>query len=210
MRYSLLIILFAIILFRSQVYASSSTTSLLLEVTSASTSPTPTATPSQSPTVSPSSSPTQQSKPSAPKRLILLNKSPATTEKEDTPPTVDLEETDQTTGYGVRLKVEDMWKRPVEGAKVALYSKVQVATTNKEGIAEFKNVEPGEHKVVISYGSYEGELVLNVTEEINEFVVDASILKIPIYNSSLNYRIMVIAILVLVLLAVLAKYRKLK
>ena len=60
-------------------------------------------------------------------------------------------------GYDVKVKVVDTNKKPVEGAKVTIHSKVQETVTNKDGIAQFKNVEAGDHKVLIAYNNFEGE-----------------------------------------------------
>ena len=80
------------------------------------------------------------------------------------------EETKKTTetptqgGYDVKVKVVDTNKKPVEGAKVTIHSKVQETTTNKDGVAEFKNVEAGDHKVLIAYDNFEGEQSVNLQE----------------------------------------------
>lgn len=80
-------------------------------------------------------------------------------------------------GYEVNVLVKDKENKPVEGALVTLYSKVQKATTDKNGIARFMNVEPGDHKVVIAYEGYLGEQSLNLTGEIKSFDLNITIEK---------------------------------
>jgi hypothetical protein len=73
-------------------------------------------------------------------------------------------------GYDVQVKVVDEDKKPVENAKVTLHSTPRTALTDKSGIAQFKNVEKGQHKLQIAYDNYEGEQGLTVegdTKNIN-------------------------------------------
>lgn len=78
-------------------------------------------------------------------------------------------------GYIVKIKILDKEDNPVEGATVTLHSKVQKATTNQDGIAEFKNVEKGEHTVTIALNNYEGERKLNLTGEVKQFDLNITI-----------------------------------
>ncbi|MBU0572190.1 fibronectin type III domain-containing protein [Patescibacteria group bacterium] len=80
------------------------------------------------------------------------------------------EEEGEKQGYDVTVKVIDNESNPVEGAKVEIHSEVKSATTNKEGIATFSNVGPGEHKILIAYNGQEGEQNVNLTgNTIQEF-----------------------------------------
>jgi len=65
--------------------------------------------------------------------------------------------------YDINVKVVDTNKKPVEGAKVTIHSVAKEALTNKQGIAVFKNVESGNHKVIIAYKSFTGEQSLNLS-----------------------------------------------
>lgn len=69
----------------------------------------------------------------------------------------------------------DTEQQPLEGVNVTLHSKVQEATTNKDGVAEFNNVEPGDHRVIIAYSGYEGEQALNLSGDVKEFNVNITI-----------------------------------
>ena len=93
------------------------------------------------------------------------------TSKEEVPET---EEPAQT-GYNIRVKVVDTNKKPVEGVKIAIHSEGQGATTNEDGIAEFKNIERGEHRVLISYDNFEGEQAVNLTGDVKTFDLNITI-----------------------------------
>lgn len=98
-------------------------------------------------------------------------------------------------GYTVKVKVVDTNKKPVEGAKVTIHSKVQEATTDNNGIAQFNNVEPGEHKIVIAYNNQEGEQSVNLNGGIKEFD-----LTLQIQPKNMTSLISLIIILVLIIL----------
>jgi surface protein len=68
-------------------------------------------------------------------------------------------------GLKVQVKVVDTKDNPIQNAKVIIHSKVQEAWTNSEGIAEFNQVEPGDHKVIISYNNYQGEQNINLSDD---------------------------------------------
>lgn len=78
-------------------------------------------------------------------------------------------------GYKVKVTVVDENKNPVEGAKVTMHSKIQEATTDKNGIAIFTNVEQGDHRVIIAYDGYEGEQSINLTGDVKEFSLEITI-----------------------------------
>jgi len=76
------------------------------------------------------------------------------TEIIDTSPTpTPIPPVDVTILYTVKIAVTDANSNPIENAKVTLYSKVMEEMTDKLGIAEFTNVLPGEHRVVIEYNN---------------------------------------------------------
>ena len=78
-------------------------------------------------------------------------------------------------GYTVTVKVLDAEQKPVENAKVIIHSKVQEATTDANGVATFKNVEQGDHKVLIAYKNFSGEQSLNLTGEVKEFKLEIQV-----------------------------------
>jgi hypothetical protein len=106
-------------------------------------------------------------------------------------------------GYDVKVKVVDTNKKPVEGAKVTIHSKVQETVTNKDGIAQFKNVEAGNHKVLIAYNNFEGEQSVNLTGNVKEFDLNVTVQQKAISLSPLAYGIIGIMGLVVIGLAVL-------
>jgi len=67
-------------------------------------------------------------------------------------------------GFKVQVKVVDTKNNPVQNAEVTIHSKVQKALTNSEGIAEFYDVEPGNHKIVINYDDFQGEQNINLAK----------------------------------------------
>jgi hypothetical protein len=106
-------------------------------------------------------------------------------------------------GYDVKIKVVDTNKKPVEGAKVTIHSKVQETVTNKDGIAQFKNVEAGDHKVLIAYNNFEGEQSVNLTGNVKEFDLNVTVQQKAIILSPLAYGIIGIMGLVMIGLIVL-------
>jgi hypothetical protein len=119
-------------------------------------------------------------------------------------------ETQTPEGYDVKVKVVDTEKKPVEGAKVTIHSKVQETITNKDGIAEFKNVEVGDHKVLIAYNNFEGEQAINLTGNVKEFVLNVTVQEKAIALSPLAYAIIGIMGLVIIGLIVLLLKNKRK
>ena len=111
-------------------------------------------------------------------------------------------------GYDVKIKVVDTDKKAVKGAKVTLFSKPIEARTDKDGVALFKNVEPGEHRVVISYKWQTGEQKINLQENMEVDEIDFTI-QIKPTNPFLNpWVIGVIAVLVLTLVGVTLRAKR--
>lgn len=113
------------------------------------------------------------------------------------------EETQKQGSYDVKVKVVDTAKKPVEGAKVTIHSTVQEATTNKDGIAEFKNVEAGEHRILIAYKNFEGEQSVNLTGDVKEIDLNVTVQQKAVVLSPLVYGIIGIMALVIITLSVL-------
>ncbi len=107
----------------------------------------------------------------------LTTKPTQTTEVADDEQLVDSEEDEeeeeteeqaQPATYDVKVKVVDTKNNPVQGAKVTLFSTPREATTDAEGIAVFKDVEKGEHKVVIAYNDQVGEQAVSLDGQVAE------------------------------------------
>jgi len=116
-------------------------------------------------------------------------------------------------GYDVKVKVTDTSNKPVEGAKVTMHSKVQEATTDKNGVALFHNVEQGDHKVLIAYDGYKGEQSLNLAGEVKEFDLNVRVQKDNLQISPLAFGIigiMGIAIIGLIILLIRSKRKEVK
>jgi fibronectin-binding autotransporter adhesin len=69
----------------------------------------------------------------------------------------------------VAIKVLDDDQKPVVGAQVTLHSEPRYATTDDKGVANFKDVPTGSHRVVIAYNGKVGEkeIVVSGTAENN-------------------------------------------
>lgn len=68
-----------------------------------------------------------------------------------------------TSGYNLVIKVVDTNGKPVKGAKVSIHSAVQEAISDENGIVDFKNVESGDHNVVIAYNNYVAQQTINLS-----------------------------------------------
>lgn len=86
------------------------------------------------------------------------------------------EETKQ--GYQLTVKVTDKQGQPVAGAKVTLHSTVQEKITNKEGVAEFSDIEGGGHRLIIAYENYQGEQSINLQGDVEEFKLAVTVVPI--------------------------------
>ncbi|MBP6882147.1 MAG: LysM peptidoglycan-binding domain-containing protein [Candidatus Levybacteria bacterium] len=117
------------------------------------------------------------------------------------------------TQEGTRLDVlvKDTSGGPLEGVTVTLHSKVQISKTNKEGIAKFTNVEPGDHKVILAYKNYNGEQKLNVDGSKTEQVLTLQVQMNNGFSSPLVIVVVTLLILtILYLLFIILKKRKKK
>lgn len=109
-------------------------------------------------------------------------------------------------GYDVNVKVLDTDKKPIEGATVTLHSNPQTSKTDKDGIAKFKNVEAGDHKVLIAYNNFEGQQSINLTGDVKEFNLNITVKQNPISLSPLAYGIIgIMGLIIFVLVTSLVK-----
>lgn len=106
-------------------------------------------------------------------------------------------------GYDVHVKVVDTNKKPVAGAKVTLHSAPKEATTDKDGIATFTNVEAGQHKVLIAYDGYQGEQSINLTGDVKQFDLNVTVQKQSVLLSPTVLVLLGISGLIIVVLSVL-------
>ena len=84
------------------------------------------------------------------------------------------------------VKVENHGQ-PVAGANVELHSIPRKATTNKDGLATFSQVEPGEHTVVLAYNDYSGSQKISLTGSDKAVDMNISIQLSSQKSSFLNY-----------------------
>jgi hypothetical protein len=107
-------------------------------------------------------------------------------------------------GYTVKVKVVDKNKNPVQGAKVILHSEPREVFTDKNGEAIFEKVEPGEHKILITYQNQTGEQKVNLEgEETKQFDFTIQIKQTNPLTSPSVILLMSISILIMAVLLVL-------
>ena len=110
-------------------------------------------------------------------------------------------------GIKLDILVKDSNNNPISGAFITLHSRVQQAKTDKEGIARFENVEPGDHKAIIAYNDYQGEKSFTVDEAQKEQVLTLQVnLKQGVSWPIFLVVIGLLGIIILALLSVI--YRK--
>lgn len=115
---------------------------------------------------------------------------------------VQKQKVDTPEGYSLNIKVTDKDQQPVVGATVTIHSKVQETTTDVNGVAHFKDVEPGDHKILIAYQNFEGEQSINLTGDVKEFslsivVEPKNALTSPLVMSIVGGLLLIIASLVI-------------
>lgn len=116
---------------------------------------------------------------------------------------------ENTQAYSVKVKVMDTNNKPVAGATVTLHSNPQTATTDENGVAQFNNVEEGDHKVLIEYDGYKGEQSLNLSGEVKEFDLNIKVQKDNLQISPLAFEIIgVLGIVIISLIILLIKTKK--
>jgi LysM repeat protein len=123
-------------------------------------------------------------------------------ENVDTNADTNIDTTAPQGGYELNVKVTDDNKKPVEGATVTIHSVVQTTTTNKDGIAEFKNVESGQHRVLIAYDNFEGEQSINLTGDVKKFDLTVTVQPKNVLLSPLVLAIIGILSLIIIVLAI--------
>ncbi len=80
-------------------------------------------------------------------------------------------------GYLFKVKVTDKNNKPIKNATVTVYSTPKTSKTNNEGIAIFKNIEQGSHKVVVKINNSVGEESVNLTGNIKSVELDIKVNK---------------------------------
>ena len=111
-------------------------------------------------------------------------------------------------GYDVKVKVTDINKKPVEGATVTLHSNPQTKKTDINGVASFKNVEPGGHKVLIAYDDFEGEQSVNLTGDVKEFDLNVQVKTQSVFMSWQVIVVINALVLVIIVLSIFAFRRR--
>lgn len=75
-----------------------------------------------------------------------------------------------TLGYTVKLLVKDKSGKIAKNTNVTLYSEPQTVKSDKDGVAVFQNVSPGEHRVEVKSGGK----VLSASITVNDIVTEAN------------------------------------
>ena len=107
--------------------------------------------------------------------------------------------------YDVNITILDKEGKPLEKVKVTLYSDPKQAYTNEQGIAQFKDVEKGEHELVINNKGKEMSQSINVKGEKDELNF-----KITIENQSSTNWVLIIGIVLALVIIVFFIFRILK
>ena len=81
----------------------------------------------------------------------------------------DTEAMDSKKTYDVDVKVVDEDGNPLAGVTVTLHSEPKTAITDENGVAHFKGVEEGEHRIVIAQDGYEGEQSIQLSGDVKKF-----------------------------------------
>lgn len=111
--------------------------------------------------------------------------------------------------YKLNIKVKDDQDKPVAGAKVTIHSKVQETVTDENGVAKFENVEPGDHKVLVTYDGYEGEQNINLTGDNQEFNLNITVTKQSILKSpTVLFIVGGLSLVIVALVVILVKKKK--
>jgi hypothetical protein len=112
-------------------------------------------------------------------------------------------------GYELTVKVVDTEKKAVENAKVTVHSKVQEGHTDKDGFVSFKDLEPGEHRVIIAYANTTGEQSINLTGDNPAFALTVTIESENPFLDPLVLAVLgALLVIILVLTIVIVKRRR--
>ena len=110
--------------------------------------------------------------------------------------------------YSFTVRLSDQKQRPIVGAKVSIHSNIKTAITDSNGVAIFEKVEPGEHKLTISYHKYEGEQTIFLSGEENTIKLDITIEQKNVLASPLVIIIISIMGAVIIVLSILLSRKK--
>lgn len=121
-----------------------------------------------------------------------------------TPTPTSVPNTTKEHAYSMNIQVKDTNNKPVAGATVQVHSKVQEAITDKEGIAHFSNLEPGNHTVLVAYNGYKGQQSLNLTGDTKHFdltikVQPQNVFVSPQVIATITLLLLVIVVLIMIL-----------
>jgi uncharacterized GH25 family protein len=127
---------------------------------------------------------------------------------EPSPPTTVVPTPIYDEGYILNVKVLAQGK-PLEGVDVTLHSKVQKAKTDKNGIAQFENVEEGEHTVLLVKDEYKGKQKVNITGEEKEQTLTVNVTMTGgTFSTTSIIIISILSTLVLIMGAVIIRQRR--
>lgn len=118
----------------------------------------------------------------------------------------------QLKGYTVRIKVLDSNNNPVPNAEVTLYSIPVKQIANEQGIAEFTDVSPTRHLVVVKANNIETSKEIDVKENVlSEFTLTINTASLPGDNSTLLtiFYLSLAIIVVLIAIGIVLLRRKL-
>jgi len=115
------------------------------------------------------------------------------------------------TGYEMHVKVLNRNNTPVVGATVTIHSTPRQEITDSNGIAQFQNVEPGQHQISINYDGFKGEQSIALEGNTKRFDVEIKVQKENVLFSSQALTIIAVLTVIIFVLSVLlikSKYRQ--
>ena len=131
-------------------------------------------------------------------------------QKEGLEPSGEVPEEAKIQGYKVNVKVLSVAQKPIAGAKVTIASTPQTKTTDKNGLASFANIEPGEHQVTITSGRFKGEQSINLTGDVREFNLTIVVKEEIVLFSPQALIVITGLVLVIIILTILLLWQKRK
>ena len=108
------------------------------------------------------------------------------------------------TNYIVTVKAIFNNNKPVAEAHVAIFPGNNEVATNQDGIAVFKEIPPGEHKVLVTYRKFQSEQTIYLTGNVKDFNLTVTVQQklITLSPLVLGIGVIIIASILVILLYV--------
>ncbi len=110
---------------------------------------------------------------------------------------------EESEGYNLKVRVLDTNQKAIKGAKVTVYSTPKEAIADEEGYVSFEGLEKGPHKVVIAYDNYQGEQMINLEGDNEEFELAVQVKPISSFKDKTVLSVIGGLVFIIVLLMVI-------